>query len=70
MTAFYGVRYKRIMLVLKRDLGDSVPMFMHRYWLHAKRLVDATQLTTEYLSASLSQARRSTSERFLKTTYS
>ena len=67
MTALYGVRYKRVCVVLRSDVGDNVPMFTHRYWhfVHeAIRLSKTIPLRIENLSVLLCAARRATYEVF------
>lgn len=72
MTAIYGMRYKHVFVVLRKDTGETIPTYMHRYWWLVKRLASVSlknSLTMSHITRLLCDARRATSEKLLGCSY-
>lgn len=62
----FGFRFKKHMIVVAKDVGESETMFRHRYWWIAKKFEEGSNANKDEL---IIQSRFMANERFLKVTY-
>lgn len=63
----FGMRFKKHMLVIPKDVGESERMFRYRYWWIAQQLHDSANVKNK--EELIVESRFVANERFLKVIY-
>jgi len=63
----FGMRFKKYLLIIPKDVGESERMFRYRYWWIAQQLNDSAN--TKNKEELIVESKFVANERFLKVTY-
>lgn len=63
----FGMRFKKHMLVIPKDVGESERMFRYRYWWITQQLNDSANMKNK--EELIVESKFVANERFLKVTY-